>query len=73
MTAFNFQRLNARNLWRLSMADSSLHAVTYTTVFVNSSAIPVTFWLGRVPVGVKATKLGVERQYSARVSSQLSL
>lgn len=66
----DFQLLNASDLWHLAMADSVLHAATYTTVFVNSSAIPVTFWWGRVRVDVKVTKLGVARLYSARVSSQ---
>lgn len=55
----------------LPMAASRQRAVKYTIVCVNSSVIPVTIWWGQVRVDVKATRLGVARQYSATVSSLL--
>ena len=51
------------------MAISRQRVITYTIVFVNSIAIPVTIWWVQVRADVRATRLGVAQQCSATVSS----
>ena len=51
------------------MATSRQRVITYTIVFVNSIAIPVTIWWVQVRADVRATRLGVAQQRSATVSS----
>ena len=55
----------------LPMATSRQRVITYTIVFVNLIAIPVTIWWVQVRADVRATRLGVAQQCSATVSSLL--
>ena len=52
------------------MASSRQPVIKYTIVCVNSIAKPVTIWWVQVRADVRATRLGVARQYNATVSSQ---
>lgn len=53
----------------LPMASLRQPVIKYTIVFVNLVAILVTIWWAQVRADVRATRLGVARQYNATVSS----